>query len=133
MKTVNLAYIDYLYNYLYSLTDEWLEENFNMNRPEDRAMFFEEAKKTFQQSGPKTQARAIEAMEFILSEPDIEKYWDQVIPHDLGVTVFTISTDKRAYLRSLFETVVGRKPREDRDTKDTIILTIHDAGWHPSE
>ena len=133
MKTVNFAYINDLYDYLFGQTDEWLAENFDMDRPADRAMFFEEAKKTFQQSGPKSQARAVEAMEFILSEPSVETHWRRVIPHDFPATVFNISTDKRAYLRGLFEAVVGGKPKEDVETQDTTVLTIHDPKWHPSE
>jgi hypothetical protein len=133
MKTVNLAYIRDLYNYLVGMDEEWLENSFNMNNPSDRAMFFDEAKRTFQAAGPKTQLRTIEAMEFILSEPDIKSYWHRVIPHDFPATVFNIKTDKKEYLRNFFRAVAGREPKEDMNTQNVTVLIVHEPNWHPSE
>jgi hypothetical protein len=131
MKTINLAYIRRLYDYLFALDDDWTADNFDMNLPADRAMFFTEAKKVFQKSGPKTQARTIEAMEYILSQPDIEKYWRQVIPHDLPASVFSVS-DKTKYLHDLFVEVVGREPNINISSEDVTLLYLL-TNWHPSE
>jgi len=130
MKTINLAYIHLLYNYLFGISDDELEESFNIDNHSDREKFFSEARKDFQKWGPHTQSRVIDAIEYVLSADQVEKYWRQIIPHDLPIYV---TSNKKEYLRALFQAVIGRAPNEDLKIEDIQVVDQLDKNWHPSD
>lgn len=130
MKTVNLAYIHLLYNFLFGISDDELGEGFNMENPFDREKFFSEAQKDFQKLGSKTQSKIADAIEYVLSVDEVEKYWRQVMPHDLPIYV---TSNKKEYLRTLFRAATGRVPNEDLKNEDVEVVDQLDKDWHPGE
>ncbi|MEJ8852791.1 hypothetical protein [Variovorax rhizosphaerae] len=101
-----------------------------MEQTGDRETFFREAKKDFQKFGKKTQGEIVNAIEYVLSRENLEKYWHQIIPQDLPVFV---RNEKKEYVRGLFFCITGRIANENRFTEDAMELDKLPSNWHPSE
>jgi len=99
-------YISKLNYYLHVMSDDELDD-FYINDLECRAKLFDAMKTEFDRFGPESQQRTLDAIGFILSSGDIEKYWRAVVPHEVPLDEVE---DKPGYLRSLYEKLTGRTP-----------------------
>lgn len=102
-----LDYIHEMYYYLLSMSDGDLDD-FYINDENCRIRLFDAMKADFNTYGPVSKQRVLEAIEFILSSGDVEKYWRAVVPH--AVPLDDVE-DKRGYLISLYKHLTGRVPQ----------------------
>lgn len=99
-------YISYLNYYLHVMTDDELDD-FYINDGGCRAKLFDAMRADFDRFGSESRKRVLDAIEFILSSGDIEKYWRAVVPQEVPLDEVE---DKPGYLRSLYENLTGRMP-----------------------
>jgi len=91
-------YISKLYYHLHVMSDDDLDD-FYINDAMCRAKLFEAMKADFGRFGPLTKQRVLEAIEFIFSSGDVQKYWRSVVPHEVPLDEVE---DKPGYLRELY-------------------------------
>ena len=111
-------YISKLNYYLHVMSDDELDD-FYINDLGCRAKLFDAMKADFDRFGPESQQRTLDAIEFILSSGDIEKYWRAVVPHEVPLDEVG---DKPDYLRSLYEKLAGRAPSPRNFGSDVEIV-----------
>ncbi|RUR69377.1 hypothetical protein EJP67_20175 [Variovorax guangxiensis] len=97
-------YISKLNYCLHVMSDDELDD-FYINDGGCRANLLDVMKADFEHFGPESQQRVLDAIEFILSSGNIEKYWRAVVPHEVPLDEVE---DKPGYLRSLYEKLTGR-------------------------
>lgn len=107
MKTININYIHYLYYPLISMTDDELSA-FQINDPLDRANLFNSMRATLEEFGPKTKSNIRNCLEYIISTHTHDKYWNQLIPHEVPLDEIK---DKREYINNLYITLFQHSPR----------------------
>jgi len=98
-------YISKLNYCLHVMSDDELDD-FYINAG-CRAKLFDAMRADFRRFGPESRKRVLDAIEFILSSGNIEKYWRAVVPHEVPLDEVE---DKPGYLRSLFEKLTGHMP-----------------------
>ncbi|WP_235505962.1 hypothetical protein [Variovorax sp. Root411] len=81
--------------------------DFYINDADCRSQFFGAMKADFDRFGPLSKRRVLEAIEFILSSGQIDKFWGYVLPHAVPLDEVE---DKPGYLRALYEKLAGREP-----------------------
>jgi len=101
-----LDYIHEMYYYLLSMSDDDLDD-FYINDESCRAKLFDAMKADFDTYGPVSKQRVLEAIEFLLSSGDPERYWRAVVPHAVPLDEVE---DKPGYLRALYEKLAGHEP-----------------------
>ncbi|KLN57360.1 hypothetical protein [Variovorax paradoxus] len=111
-------YISKLNYYLHVMSDDGLDD-FYINDLGCRAKLFDAMKADFDRFGAESQQRTLDAIEFILSSGDIEKYWRAVVPHEVPLDEVE---DKPDYLRSLYEKLAGRAPSPRNFGSDVEIV-----------
>ncbi|MGY3286844.1 hypothetical protein ACVW05_004473 [Pseudomonas fulva] len=106
MKTVNISYIHYLYYPLISMTDDELSA-FQINENKDRATLFRLMRLTLEKFGPKTKSNISDCLEYIISTCNHEKYWRQLVPHEVPLDEVK---NKPEYLDLLYRSLFDRAP-----------------------
>ncbi|HWT21167.1 MAG TPA: hypothetical protein VN280_19875 [Variovorax sp.] len=106
MKQIFPDYIRELDYYLGSMSANDLAD-FYINDADCRANLFDAMKVDFDRFGPLSKQRALEAIEFILSSGQIEKFWGYVVPRAVPLDEIE---DKPGYLRALYEKLSGHQP-----------------------
>jgi len=99
-------YISKLNYCLHVMSDDELDD-FYISDGGCRAKLFDAMKADFHRFGPENRKRVLDAIEFILSSGNIEKYWRAVVPQEVPLDQVE---DKPGYLRSLYENLTGRIP-----------------------
>ncbi|MFV0676417.1 hypothetical protein ACLIWX_25175 [Variovorax sp. tm] len=99
-------YISKLNYCLHVMSDDELDD-FYINDAGCRAKLFDAMKADFNRFGPESRKRVLDAIEFILSSGNIEKYWRAVVPKEVPLDQVE---DKPGCLRSLYESLTGRMP-----------------------
>lgn len=118
-----LGYISKMYYYLFSMTDDDLDD-FRINEERCRKKLFEVMKADFDTYGPVTQKRVLEAIEFVLSSGDLKRYWRAVVPHAVPLDEVE---DKSGYLRALYHKLAGQEPQQrEFDANVKLINDLHD-------
>jgi len=117
-------YIHKMYHYLLAMSDDELDE-FHINEDRSRAELFNAMKADFDNFGPLSKQRALEALEYIWSSGQIEKLWGWVVPQALDLDEIE---DKRGYLCALYEKLSGHEPSH-RDFGPEVEL-VKSAGPH---
>lgn len=111
-------YISKLNYYLHVMSDDELDD-FYINDLGCRAKLFDAMKADFDRFGPESQQRTLDAIEFILSSGDGERYWRAVVPHEVPLDEVE---DKPGYLRSLYEKLAARAPSPRNFGSDVEIV-----------
>src|ERR1051325_8009160 len=99
-------YISKLNYFLHIMSDDELDD-FYIDDGGCRAKLFDAMKADFDRFGSESQRRVLDAIEFILSSGNIEKYWRSVVPHEVPLDEVE---DKPGYLHSLYEKLTGHAP-----------------------
>ncbi|MBT2333029.1 hypothetical protein [Variovorax sp. Varisp36] len=81
--------------------------DFYINDADCRTKLFDAMKVDFDRFGPLSKQRVLEAIEFILSSGQIDKFWGYVVPQAVPLDEVE---DKPGYLRALYEKLVGHEP-----------------------
>jgi hypothetical protein len=106
MKQIFPDYIRELDYYLGSMSDDDLAD-FYINDADCRTKLFDAMKVDFDRFGPLSKQRVLEAIEFILSSGQIDKFWGYVVPQAVPLDEVE---DKPGYLRALYAKLVGHEP-----------------------
>lgn len=112
-------YISKLNYCLHVMSDDGLDD-FHINDGGCCAKLFDAMKVDFDRFGPESQQRVLDAIDFILSSGNIEKYWRAVVPHEVPLDEVE---DKPGYLRSLYEKLTGHAP-SPRDFGSDVEITF---------
>jgi hypothetical protein len=123
-QQIFLRYIHEMYSYLLSMDDDEVAD-FYINDPECRTKLFEAMKADFDTYGAISKQRVLDAIDFILSADNIERYWGAAVP--LAVPLDEVE-DKRGYLRDLYKKLSGNEP-PFRHFGDDVVL-VKSAGPH---
>ncbi len=105
-KKIFPRYIRELDFFLLAMSDDDLDE-FYINEESCRARLFDAMKADFDRFGPVSKQRVLEAIEFILSSGQFEKFWGYVVPQSVPLDEVE---DKPGYLRALYEKLSGHAP-----------------------
>jgi len=118
MKQIFPRYIHKMYYYLFSMSDDDLDD-FHINDESCRAKLFDAMSADFNTYGLVTKQRVLEAIEFILSSDDLERYWRAVVPLDEV-------EDKLGYLCALYQKPAGCEPlQREFDADVQLINDLH--------
>lgn len=123
-QQIFLRYIHKMYHCLFAMSDDELDE-FHINEDRCRAKLINAMKADFDNFGPLSKQRVLEALEYIWSSGQIEKLWGWVVPQAVDLDEVE---DKRGYLHALYEKLSGREPPH-RDFGPDVEL-IRSAGAH---
>jgi hypothetical protein len=117
-----LGYISKMYYYLQAMSDDDLDD-FDINDERCRVKLFDAMKADFDTYGPVSKQRVLEALEFILSSGDLERYWRAVVPHAVPLDEVK---DKPGYVRALYQKLTGREPlKREFDSNVELINDLH--------
>ena len=111
-------YLSKLYYILHVMSDEELDD-FYINNSDCRTKLFEAMKAEFDRFGPLSKKRTLDAIEFIISSGDIQKYWRAVVPQEIPLDEVE---DKLEYLRALYQKLAGRAPPEESFDRDVELV-----------
>ena len=125
MKQIFPDYIRELDYYLGSMSGDDLAD-FYINDADCRTKLFDAMKVDFDRFGPLSKQRVLEAIEFILSSGQIDKFWGYVVPQAVPLDEVE---DKPGYLRTLYAKLVGHEPLErDFDSDVELVDAIGPHG-----
>lgn len=103
MKSLNLNYLRGLYGFLLDKSDEDLE-CFDINLPANRAILFEEMKRSFLKFGPIAKNNVIDGLGFLMVNCSDDLIWRNAIPHDLPLNQVIA---RKEYLKEVWTVLVG--------------------------
>ncbi|MDQ0016302.1 hypothetical protein J2W23_004704 [Variovorax boronicumulans] len=102
-------------------------DDFHINDEGCRAKLFDAMKTDFETYGPMSKKRVLEAIEFILSSRDLERYWRAVVPHALPLDEIV---DKPGYLRALYQKLAEHEPPQKEYGADVqLISDLHNIDF----
>lgn len=114
-----------MYYYLHVMSDDALDD-FYINDPICRAKLFDEMKSDFDTYGPISKQRVLDAIQFILSSVDIEKFWRYVVPQEVPLDEVE---DKFDYLRTLYRRLTENyMPLKDIDSDVELVAVSEKNG-----
>ncbi|MBM2769004.1 hypothetical protein [Burkholderia anthina] len=110
-KIINFSYIGPLYYYLYSMTDDELDD-FYINDEDDVRRLFGEMRVRFERFGPVSKAMVSDVLEYVLVSNSWEANWRALLPQDIPLDEIE---DKRQFVHDLFVALFGREPNSGFD------------------
>ncbi|EML1599142.1 hypothetical protein KPA93_20485 [Burkholderia cenocepacia] len=116
-KIINFSYIGPLYYYLYSMTDDELDD-FYINDESDLSRLFEEMKLRFERFGPISRSRVLDVLEYVLASHSWEANWRGLLPQEIPLDEVK---DKKRFVHDLFVVLAGREPNSDFDVRDVEV------------
>ncbi|WP_155629753.1 hypothetical protein [Burkholderia stagnalis] len=116
-KIINFNYIGLLYYYLYTMSDEGLDD-FCINEKSYLERLYGEMRAEFDKFGPISQGRALDVLEYVLVTHSWVENWRGLSPQEIPLDEVE---DKRGFVHALFVALSGREPNPSFDLTDVEV------------